>query len=305
MISAQQGAFRIWRAAGISVFLHWSWFLVAVIEVRDRAGSYSSMLWNVAEYLALFGIVLMHEFGHALACRSVGGRADKIVLWPLGGVAYVDPPQRPGPVLWSIAAGPLVNVVLFPVFLGLALLSRSQGWAETMPDLHALLRAVFYINFGLLIFNLAPVYPLDGGQILRALLWFVVGRGRSLMVAAIIGFIGVALLVAWAVANQSIWLGVIAAFVLMNCWGGMKQALALMRLAKLPRHSGNACPSCKTAPPIGELWLCCGCQKPFDIFAADGQCAQCGAPHDVATCPDCGQSQPLTDWASNSPPIPG
>ena len=70
------------------------------------------------ECLALFVIVLLHEFGHALACRQVGGQANQIVLWPLGGVAYVAPPPRPGPTLWSIAAGPLVNVALTPVLGG-------------------------------------------------------------------------------------------------------------------------------------------------------------------------------------------
>ena len=156
-----------------------------------RSGEYRSPLWNAAEYLALFGIVTMHEFGHALACRSVGGRAERIVLWPLGGVAYVDPPQRPGATLWSIAAGPLVNVVLVPVFVGLLLLGRSLGWVEAAPDAMALVRAVAWINVGLLVFNLLPVYPLDGGQILRSLLWFVVGRARSLMAATVIGFVGV------------------------------------------------------------------------------------------------------------------
>ena len=68
------------------------------------------------ECLALFLIVLMHEFGHQLACRQVGGQTHDIMLWPLGGVAYVSPPQRPGAQLWSIAAGPLVNVALFPDF---------------------------------------------------------------------------------------------------------------------------------------------------------------------------------------------
>jgi Zn-dependent protease len=74
--------------------------------------------WSIAEYLGLFLIVLTHEFGHAMACRQVGGTANRIMLWPLGGVAYVDPPQRPGAMLWSIAAGPLVNVALIPVFYG-------------------------------------------------------------------------------------------------------------------------------------------------------------------------------------------
>ena len=73
-------------------------------------------MWSVLECLALFLIVLIHEFGHQLACRQVGGKTHDIILWPLGGVAYVSPPQRPGAQLWSIAAGPLVNVVLFPMF---------------------------------------------------------------------------------------------------------------------------------------------------------------------------------------------
>lgn len=73
------------------------------------------MGWNIAEYLALFGIVLLHEFGHALACRQVGGKAERVVLWPLGGIALVQPPPRPGALLWSIAAGPLVNLVLVPL----------------------------------------------------------------------------------------------------------------------------------------------------------------------------------------------
>ncbi len=88
------------------------------MKSASRAKSYSSITWNVLEYLALFLIVMLHEFGHALACRQVGGTANQIVLWPLGGVAYVNPPQRPGATLWSIAAGPLVNVA-FLVILSL------------------------------------------------------------------------------------------------------------------------------------------------------------------------------------------
>ena len=60
--------------------------------------------------------MLLHEFGHALACRQTGGHADTIVLGPLGGIAFVQPPPRPGAYLWSLAAGPLVNVILFPLF---------------------------------------------------------------------------------------------------------------------------------------------------------------------------------------------
>ena len=115
MPSLQQGSIHLFRIAGVDLYLHWSWFLVALIEIQNWRGRYSSVFWSALEYLALFLIVLLHEFGHAMACRQVGGTANRIMLWPLGGVAYVNPPQRPGATLWSIAAGPLVNLALLPV----------------------------------------------------------------------------------------------------------------------------------------------------------------------------------------------
>src|SRR6266702_5320240 len=194
MPSARQGSIRLFRFSGIDVFLHWSWFVVAAYEINGRTRSYSSLTWNVLEYLALFLIVTLHEFGHSLACRQVGGQANQIVLWPLGGVAYVAPPPRPGATLWSIAAGPLVNAGLFPLLTLLRVVSQSLHWAETMPNAYGFLRAVWLINLALLMFNLLPIYPLDGGQILRSLLWFALGRARSLMVATSVGFAGVAAL---------------------------------------------------------------------------------------------------------------
>jgi Zn-dependent protease len=91
-VPTSQGAIRLFRLAGIDVFLHWSWFVVALYEIQVRGGGYSSPVWNVLEYLSLFVIVTLHEFGHSLACRQVGGSAEWIVLRPLGG-AYVSPPQ--------------------------------------------------------------------------------------------------------------------------------------------------------------------------------------------------------------------
>src|SRR5438552_9453891 len=149
-----RGSIRLFRFAGVDVFLHWSWFLVAMVEIQGRAGKYGSLTWNVLEYLALFLIVLLHEYGHALACRQVGGRADQIVLWPLGGVAYVNPPSRPGATLWSIAAGLLVNVVLMPLLLIAVFVARKAGWPDSAPNEFGLLKSITYINAGLLIFNL-------------------------------------------------------------------------------------------------------------------------------------------------------
>src|SRR6202162_5522137 len=131
MPTSNQGSIRLFRFAGIDVFLHWSWFLVAVYEIGSRPKAYSSLILNVLEHLVLFLIFMLHEFGHALACRSVGGTANRITLWPMGGVAYVNPPRRPGATLWSIAAGPLVNVALIPVLYVAVAMSRSAGMELT------------------------------------------------------------------------------------------------------------------------------------------------------------------------------
>ncbi len=301
MTNSNQGSFRLFRLAGVDVFLHWSWFIVAAYMISRRAGLYSSILWNVLEYLALFGIVLLHEFGHALACRQDGGRANRIMLWPLGGVAYVDPPQRPGANLWSIAAGPLVNVALVPLLLALGPFD-FLGLAAAWPNVHTLLRTISLINLVLLIFNLLPIYPLDGGQILRSLLWFPFGRARSLLIASIIGFLGVGVLLLAAILLPSLWLGILAVFILMMCWQGLRQALALARVDKMPHHPGFACPACGTAPLSGALWQCGRCQTRFDIFASDGLCPKCDARFEAPPCPECGARQPMSAWNRTTPP---
>jgi Zn-dependent protease len=224
-MSAQNaGSFRLFRFAGIDVFLHWSWLLVAAFLLSTRKHAYSTPAWNIAEYLALFLIVLLHEFGHALACRQVGGVANRIVLWPLGGVAFVSPPPRPGPILWSLVAGPLVNAVLIPVLMLVGVLLRQSGVATAGSDLATWLWMVSAINLVLLVFNLLPIYPLDGGQILRSLLWFALGARRSLLIASGVGLIGVAALIVLAVLRRSVWTGIIALYLGTNCWNAFVEA---------------------------------------------------------------------------------
>ena len=307
MTPTNRGAIRLFRFAGIDVYLHWLWFPVALYIFRARSEPSTPFAWNVVEYLALFGIVLLHEFGHSLACRQVGGRANQIILWPLGGVAYVEPPQRPGATLWSIAAGPLVNVILAPIIFLAAQAMRP------VPDAHRLLNVILYIDIGLLVFNLLPIYPLDGGQILRSLLWFPFGQAWSLIVATIVGFIGVIALVLLAIVFRSGWLGVISAFILLNCWGGLRSAIQLLRLKDAPRREGFACPLCHTAPPTGAFWVCGRCQNPFDMFEKQPVCPRCGASYAMTRCFDCGNGSPVEAWmplgrlraSENMPPAPG
>ncbi len=220
----QSGSIRLFRFAGIQVSLHYSWFLVAVYQLTSRPHGYHSAVFAVFEYLALFLIVLLHEFGHAFACRQVGGSANYILLWPFGGFAFVQPPPRPGAQLWSIAAGPLVNVALIPVFALLRILLVKSSVAFAAPDFFRLILMIGQINFWILIFNLLPIYPLDGGQILRSLLWYPLGRITSLQVASVIGLAGGALLGVFAFLNSSLWMGLLAFFLLSQALAGWKQA---------------------------------------------------------------------------------
>jgi Zn-dependent protease len=237
------GSIRLFRIAGIEVFLHWSWFLVAVYEVQVWRSMFSSPVWAALLYLGLFTLVTMHEFGHALACRQVGGRADRIVLWPLGGIAFVSPPQRAGAMLWSIAAGPLVNVLLFPILTFAKYAAARAGWAETNLDAYLVVLWLWRINLGLLLFNLLPIYPLDGGQILRSMLWFPLGQIRSLFVATGVGFFGGGLLALYALYQQSIWIGIMSFFLL-------SQALAGWRYAQYLKMEEEQARAVAAAPPL-------------------------------------------------------
>src|SRR3954468_10539402 len=131
-----RGALPLFKFRGIQVYLHFTWFIVAFLEFSRFAQRYHSPIWGLWEYLTLFAIVLIHEFGHAFACRQTGGTAEQIMLWPLGGAAFVSPPQRPGAYLWSIVAGPLVNLILFPILTGILILAQRAHLRFSDPDLY-------------------------------------------------------------------------------------------------------------------------------------------------------------------------
>lgn len=222
---APSGTIQIFSLAGIRVCLHWSWLILLVIRWQMDMG-YQSQAWNVIEFLGLFGIVLLHEFGHAFATRSVGGTANLIVLWPLGGVAMVKAPARPGAFLWSIAAGPLVNVALMPVLLIVAVMVGLRP-GLTLNGLTDFELFVFYlnmINVLLLVFNMMPVYPLDGGQIFQSLLWFVMSRSASLLIAAGVGLVLAVIIALASFYAGMIFLGVMAIFLALQAYQGLRIA---------------------------------------------------------------------------------
>lgn len=295
-MNIQNGSLRLFRLFGVNVFVHWSWIFVAAYQInrsRQNPRGGDSLLLSIAEYLTLFAIVLLHEYGHALACKSVGGIAERIVLWPLGGLAFVRPPERPGALLWSIAAGPLVNVVLLPLTIAPAI----AAGVFTAHDSFAtnFLFELALANIILLVFNMLPIYPLDGGQILRALLWFLVGRSVSLIIAAALGLIGSAALAILALFTGQIFLGVIVIFMGLQCFAALRAGIAIHKLESLPRHTHAACPSCGNHPLAGPFWTC-SCGARFDTFATRQRCPNCNASFDNTSCPFCRTSSPATRW---------
>jgi Zn-dependent protease len=165
----------IGRIAGIEVYIHWLLLLQWVIQLDDviRPGSGGSALvaWILMVALML-GSILLHELGHCFAARKVGGNADEIVLWPLGGLAFCDCPRHWKAHFVVAAGGPLVTVAI------IALSWPAFHFAGTAwPDLrlngyfrmaHAILVGW---NMLILVFNLIPLFPMDGGRIFHALAW--------------------------------------------------------------------------------------------------------------------------------------
>jgi Zn-dependent protease len=299
---------HLFRVAGIDVSLHPAWFLVLAYFVFTGKENYRSPVWAGIECLGLFCIVLLHEFGHAFACRSTGGKANRIMLWPLGGVAYVQPPPRPGAFLWSIAAGPLVNVALIPVTLFFYRWGITQPWANQAPDLLRCARALAGINIGILMFNMLPIYPLDGGQIVQSLLWFVIGRAYSLMVVSVIGFVAAvaAVLAALRFENVKIpftplyisplWAIFLAVYMIQRSVAAFKQSQTLVQLQRMRRVEGMACPSCGEKPFAEDLWACEQCQARFNPFVTGGVCPSCGYAHEKIACPFCRERNEIGRW---------
>lgn len=190
------------RVAGIRIRIHLLFILFVGFELLRAAGT-SYFRFVAFGYLALFGIVFLHEMGHCFAARSVGGYAHEVLMWPLGGLATVHAPQRPDAQLITTVGGPAVNVALCIVSALILIAATGSAsavswnpanpWAG-VPHLTAewqfYVVQFFYFNYILLLFNLLPMYPLDGGRLLQEILWYRMGYLRSLLIATRIGMIG-------------------------------------------------------------------------------------------------------------------
>jgi Zn-dependent protease len=297
--AAMRGSFRLCRFAGIDVFVHWTWFIAAWYLISDSPAIYSSIVWNIVEYVALFELVLLHEFGHVFACRWVGGTANRVVLWPLGGLAFVSPPPRPGANFWTTLAGPLVNLSLAPALYSLKKMT-GPGLPLHSLDLHQLMMMLTWFNLAMIVFNMLPVYPLDGGRLLHAVLWKCFGYVPGLRIAAGVGVCAGAALLSLAIAERAFWLGMTAAFISLGALAGLYRAELVSRLLRAKCRRDKRCPNCGTAPPKGPFWRCARCMKQFDLFDPSEACPKGDGHVSNMPCLACGRPSPLSDWEANS-----
>jgi Zn-dependent protease len=185
-------SWKIGEAAGIGVYVHATFLLLigwVALSYWLQGGSLPIVLAGIGFILALFGCVVLHEFGHALTARRFGIKTRDITLLPIGGVARLERmPDNPVHELWVALAGPAVNLVIAAVLL-LAL--WATGIAQPLSGLTltggSFLGRLALVNLLLVGFNMIPAFPMDGGRVLRALLAIRMEYTRATHIAASLG----------------------------------------------------------------------------------------------------------------------
>ncbi|WP_173931943.1 site-2 protease family protein [Chelativorans sp. Marseille-P2723] len=184
-------SFSIGKVAGTVIRIHVTFFLLLIWIwfMHYRIGGTAAAWEGVAYILAIFACVVLHEFGHALAARRYGIKTPDITLLPIGGLARLERmPEEPRQELFIALAGPMVNVVIAAIII--VGLGGSAGIEQMMqvedPRADFLVRLAG-VNIFLVLFNMIPAFPMDGGRVLRALLATRLTWARATQIAAGIG----------------------------------------------------------------------------------------------------------------------
>ena len=185
--SLKIGSFR-----GIGVYIHTTFLLLLgflAVSSYMASRSVAAALAGVAFFVLLFGCILLHEFGHALAAARYGIKTRDITLLPIGGLARLEQiPEDPRKELVVAAAGPLVNVL---IALGLYAWLSVAGASVPLGQLGMIggpfIERLMVVNIFIVVFNLIPAFPMDGGRMLRALLAMRMDYVRATQVAANVG----------------------------------------------------------------------------------------------------------------------
>jgi len=189
-------SFHMGRVAGTEVRVHVTFFLLlaaAGLMFYSQQG-WSAAVDGVLLIVAVFACVLLHEFGHVLTAKRFGIRTPDVTLLPIGGMARLERmPEKPAQELVVALAGPAVNVVIAGMLAVVVLPLAPIEPAERFLMYGSFLQRLMIINLALVVFNLIPAFPMDGGRVLRSLLAMVMDYGRATTIAAGIGqFLAVA-----------------------------------------------------------------------------------------------------------------
>lgn len=237
------------KISGIKVFIHWTFLILLgwIFIMQSQIGhGVSAGLLGIAFIIALFACVVMHEFGHALTAKRFGIVTRDITIYPIGGVASLESmPENPRQELLVAVAGPAVNVIIA------GLLWLYMNASGSFPDMETIKSAKTFenlpfafnllsANIVLVVFNLIPAFPMDGGRVLRALLAFKMDRAKATRVAAMIGQF-LAILFVFFGFFYNAWLVFIGLFIYLGAGGEarteqMKAGLKGVRVADVLMH---------------------------------------------------------------------
>lgn len=189
-----KGALKLGSISGIGIFIHWSFSLLIAYIVYSNykdGQNTTQILWAVLFVMSIFLTVLLHELGHALAAKRYKINTKRITLLPIGGLAELESiPEKPNEELVVALAGPMVNLgfaILTSLIIELPSIENMAGMLTGGINSHNFFLNFFLVNLWLVVFNLIPAFPMDGGRVLRALLAFRLGREKATLIAARIG----------------------------------------------------------------------------------------------------------------------
>ena len=183
---------KIGSVFGIGVYVHWSFLLIptwVTVSLLTAGAGWSGVFWANLFVILVFGCIFLHELGHSLAARVLGIGTRHITMLPIGGVAALERmPRRPAHEAAVAIAGPAVNFLLAGILMALCMIfSVSPDPRAFLDPGTGMLSSLLYANLVIGMFNLLPIFPMDGGRLLRAAISTHRGHIRGTLVAARIG----------------------------------------------------------------------------------------------------------------------
>jgi Zn-dependent protease len=209
---------RLFKIRGIQLELHWTFLLLLLFFGAQGygAGGLIAALMSVGAVCLIFFCVILHELGHSFMALHYGIRIYRILLLPIGGMAqFASIPQKPKEELWITIAGPAVNFALAGISWLVIKGGALQQWSDPYElSFLSIMHFVFMANIAMGLFNILPIFPMDGGRIFRAILAFMMPYTKATQIAVNLGkglaVIGIALAV---VFWQNFMLGLLFLFV--------------------------------------------------------------------------------------------